>query len=83
MGIIHAALALVEAVPLLMTTLIHHDQQAKRADAKEERLWNNLTWDLGIAFIAISAIGGLIVFVFLKAFLSQKRLRVPATGSTA
>jgi hypothetical protein len=82
LGIILAALALIEAFLLLRTSLILPDLLATGAEEKAERLWKNLTWDLGIAFIAISAIGGLIVYVFLKAFLHQNQMRSPATSST-
>ena len=76
LGATVATLALVDAFLLLMTYLVLEKLLATGPAAEEERLWNNLTWDLGVFFIVISAIGGLIVFVALRAFFLRRGARL-------
>jgi hypothetical protein len=85
LGTVLAVLALVEAFMLLMTYLVLEKLLATGPDAEEERLWNNLTWDVGVFFILLSALGGLVVFVVLRAFLNQRRhtARRPNDGAAA
>jgi len=73
LGATVATLALVDAFLLLMTYLVLEKLLATGPAAEEERLWNNLTWDLGVF---ISAIGGLIVFVALRAFFLRRGARL-------
>jgi hypothetical protein len=76
LGALLAALALVEAFLLLMTYLVLRDLLATGADAEEKRAWNNLTWDMGVGFVAISVIGALIVVVLVRAWMHKSQLRI-------